>query len=180
MIKYKKIQTTPEKIEEAVEKLRGGDKSQINFLCNCHIGLVSKVASHFAKNYPHLDSEIYSYAMEVMVSKLNSIAEQEILRDNNLAAYLVSNVSYRLRRKVKQQYEESLDGHDMATNGDAQYNCLVNELLNSKLLTPKEREFLALLIEGWSTAEIVEKMNVSRQRVAIVKRALATKLKEFL
>lgn len=183
MLRFEKVPIDKKRIESAVSALRDGDMSQVEYLTAAHMGLAACIAGKFVKRNLDIEDEIYSSVQDILYSKIVDIGKRDVLKDNNISPYLNSHIAFSLRKLVEKirltQSREEGSTESYCFN-DAVYNLVLDEIRTSPVFTPKEKEYIELLLEGNNSKELTTKLGVSRQRLSIVKRSLAAKLKEFI
>jgi hypothetical protein len=183
MLIFDKIPIDKEKVASCVQLLRDGDLTQVNYLTDAHMGLAACIAGKFAKRNPDIEDEIYSSVQEILFSKLLDIGKRPVLRDNDISPYLNKHISFSLRKlieKIRLAQSREITIAEPVCFNNAVYNLVLEEIRTSDVFTAKEKEYIGLLFDGNTSKELVDKLGVSRQRLSIVRRSLAEKLKEFI
>lgn len=162
----------PERLENLVQRLRGGDRSVANEIICGHLGLAYSIANIFTNDEDQRD-EVVSAALFGLVQAVEWSASGR-LYDNNITPYIYSTMrsfinrhfsdiapipGYSLTNTVyMDDYDSEIESTYMPTTVD-DYEFITDELL--EMLSDEDRELINFILEGYTITEIASKLNVS-------------------
>ena len=178
-----KKRLTYEETNLLVTKLKQGDKTARDILIRSHIPLAKSLASKFVNKAPHLLSELFITAQETLVEKVERIRLGKSLTvDNNIGAFLNSSIVFALKHLIykHKQKRKIANIEPKITHNLALDNLLKEEILLSDEFSDIEKRIISLRIKGYTDMEIGNSLNLSQQRICVIKNKLRERLDNYL